>query len=159
PPEHFRQLRRLLQGLLRLSHLTADEVRNFIIRVVELSGSVKTTINIAHDFQERHREIKTISLRLRELQHMQPAIRNWASTTTELQQVQREHATTWQRLYHTGQRYIVLLRTRLAEADSAYQVLQQQRSALEHQSKELIRQEAMLDQQLKTLDDIIGQFE
>jgi len=159
PPEHFRQLRRLLQGLLRLSHLTADEVRNFIIRVVELSGSVKTTINIAHDFQERHREIKTISLRLRELQHMEPAIRNWASTTADLQQVQHEHAITWQRLYHTGQRYIVLLRTRLTEAESAYQVLQQQRSALEHQSKELIRQETMLDQHLKTFDDIIGQFE
>lgn len=156
-PTNFGLLRKLLQGLLRLERLTSNQVKEFLINIVQ-TGGIKTEINIARDFESRSRDLKKLQNKLRELEGLRPIIENWQSITNKISDTEKKIEAAKERLYHISTRYLDVLHGRSRHAQSAYRELEAQHADFQAQRDREIGQLSHIRHQCDTLKSLIDEF-
>ncbi len=105
---NFHLLQHLLQNLLRLDRLTVHGIRQFFKALVESTGA-KTRIDVAHDFDRKYAETRTIRDRINNLQRLKPLIDQWTVAATRYEQAVAHEQTARLRLGHAASRFVDLI--------------------------------------------------
>lgn len=154
---NFRLLRKLLQGLLRLDKLTSDDIKNFLISIVE-TGTVKTKINIAHDFERKNRDILNIQSQLNALRRIEPIIVQWQNLTQRIRDKQAELEEHLERLFHTSNHYLGWLTQQQTLARSQYEAINHQVSQLQQDRDAAVEKRSDYQRKVDDWNKIIQDF-
>lgn len=155
---NLRLLRSLLKGLLRLDKLSSKDTQQFLIKIVE-SSTVKTTINIAHDFDRKNREIQNIQNQLNHLKQIEPIITRWQKLQSDIKLLSQQYNEKLEQLFHISCRYLEFLKEQKQQAQRDYNTIEQQISGVDSQVKRLVEERTNYQQQINQLKKIIGEFE
>lgn len=155
---NFRLLRTVLRGLLRLDRLTSRDAQEFIIKIVE-TEAVKTSINIAQDFERKHREIQGIRSQLTDLQILRPTIEEWQRRSQLIAELEAELAERQAALYHTSHRYLEQLRQQEAQAQRSYDAGEQEIAALTDKQTRLLQQRADQNAEEQHLERLLWEWQ
>lgn len=96
---NFRLLRKLMQGLLRLDRIDAEDVQGLLIRIVE-KGAIRTRFNLSQDFEQKYRHINQLRVELQTLETLRPFMvryQNLIARIAEKEENRQRHA---ERLFH-----------------------------------------------------------
>ncbi len=149
---NFRLLRKLMQGLLKLDRLTSEDIKNFIIKIVE-KGAVKTKINIATDFERKYRDIRRIQVRLDHLVLLKPIIDRWKKLIEKIKQTQKHISEFSERLFHLSSVYLELLEKRHRHHNTKYMEISNQLEALNKEIIGLTEQRADIKNKIATIEN------
>ncbi len=155
---NFRLLRKLLQGLLRLDRLTAKETQQFLIEIVETS-TVKTKINIAHDFERKNRGIHRMRQHLDTLRQLAPIITTWQTLEQQIDIITRELEAHSERLYHVSCCYLAHLEDQLTRCQTDYEIRERELETNETRKNTFIEKRTESKTRLDELTRTIKQFE
>lgn len=153
----FRSLRKLLQGLLKLDHIAAEDIRAFLISRVRTGGAA-TEIDVVADYEAENREIQHLQHKLLELQILQPIIAEWQSLTAQQEKVEQDFEAEKEKLYHISTRYLESLATTRERAQTIYRNTKQQKELVGEQLSKQQRAHAIQERQIEELQQDIGEF-
>ncbi len=155
---NFRSLRKLLQGLLKLEHIAAEDIRAFLISRVRTGGAA-TEIDVVADYESENRDIQRLNHRLYDLRLLQPIIEKWQSLMAEKEEVEQQLEGEREQLYHLSTRYLASLAAEKEQAQATYRQTKQQEDRVLQQLQEQHRGQAIKERQIQDLERVIGEFE
>ncbi|MEI6180138.1 MAG: hypothetical protein WCP31_05255, partial [Chloroflexales bacterium] len=136
PRGNFRLLQQLLQNLLRLERLTDRDIRQFFKALVESTGA-KTRIDVAHDFDRKYAETRTIRDRINSLQRLKPLIDQWTAAAERYERAVAHEQTARLRLVHAARRFVELLEDQRRDLGGRHAALSSALAALDAKRQQL----------------------
>lgn len=133
---NYRLLRKLMQGLLRLDRIDSVDVQRLIIQIVE-KGAIKTSFNLAHDFEQKYRHINRLRIELQDLESLRPVMERYQRIVSHIREKEEDRKRHAERLYHLSTVYLEFLETEKRKLGEEFDVLEQEIENL-GQSKQLL---------------------
>lgn len=96
---NYRLLRKLMQGLLRLDRIDAADVQRLLIQIVE-KGAIRTSFNLAQDFEQKYRQINKLRVELQELEALKPFMVCYQNIIAQIAENKEKRQCYAERLYH-----------------------------------------------------------
>lgn len=149
--ESFRLLRRLLQQLLRLDRLSASNIREALMALVENEG-VKTRIDVAREFTQRYQRVRAIRTRIADVRRLQPLVERWTEACQRQATAQDAEYTIRSRLFGVGAACCERFRQQVAAIEADLDAVARARYHIEQQRQELANQLAEVTMRQRTLE-------
>jgi hypothetical protein len=134
---NYRLLRKLMQGLLRLDRIDAADVQRLLIQIVE-KGAIKTSFNLAQDFEQKYRHINQLRIELQALETLKPFMMRYQKIITQIGEKEEHRQRHAERLYHLSSIYLEHLATKKENLAERFKAQEEQLEKLSQSIKILI---------------------
>jgi hypothetical protein len=155
---NYRLLRKLMQGLLRLDRIDSGDVQGLIIQIVE-KGAIKTSFNLAQDFEQKYRHINRLRIELQDIESLKPVMERYQDIVLKIREKEERRKQHAERLYHLSRVYLDLLEAEKKKLAEEFDGLEQKIEKLGRTKQSLTERRQTKVSTLKDMEAVKCRFE